>query len=117
MFMALGGRHAYLAAGELDLVVISAIDQFESRLLTRILRFAHTLLAPGGTILVGNLHPRNPTRAFMEHVLDWHAHHREEEEFAAVADAARCGVVRFAASPDGVGWVAAICSANRDTDQ
>ena len=36
----------------------------------------HDARAPGGRVILGNFHPRNETRAFMEHVLDWKLVHR-----------------------------------------
>ncbi len=43
------------------------------------------MLRPGGRLLVGNFHPRNPDRAFMEFWLDWVLYHRTEEEMLELA--------------------------------
>lgn len=39
------------------------------------------LLVPGGTMVVGNFHTRNPTRVYMEYWMDWVLYYRTEEDF------------------------------------
>lgn len=39
-------------------------------------------LAPGGRAVIGNFAPVNPTRSFMELVLDWPLHHRSSEDLS-----------------------------------
>jgi extracellular factor (EF) 3-hydroxypalmitic acid methyl ester biosynthesis protein len=46
----------------------------------------HSLLAPGGTLLVGNYHVANASRFYMEYWLDWSLYYRTEESFLALAD-------------------------------
>lgn len=53
------------------------------------------LLEPGGVLLVGNYHERNPSRLYMEYWLDWCLYHRTEESFLELAEglpAARRGI-------------------------
>ena len=38
------------------------------------------MLRPGGKVILGNFHPRNPTKAMMDHVLDWKLTHRDEAD-------------------------------------
>lgn len=45
----------------------------------------YELLAPGGLLLLGNFHPQNPTRTYMEYWLDWVLFYRNEEEFLELA--------------------------------
>ncbi len=45
----------------------------------------YELLRPGGEILLGNFHPQNPTRTYMEYWLDWVLFYRSEEEFLDLA--------------------------------
>jgi extracellular factor (EF) 3-hydroxypalmitic acid methyl ester biosynthesis protein len=55
----------------------------------------YALLAPGGTLLVGNYHLQNSSRFYMEYWLDWTLYYRTEESFLALTDglpAAQVGV-------------------------
>lgn len=73
-----------------------------------LLNWAHGHLRDGGAVVVTNLDPSNPDRAFMEHILKWPATHRTAESitalFAQSAFAGRplqmqmedAGVTRFA---------------------
>ena len=40
--------------------------------------YAHKVLRPGGELILGNFHPRNPDKALMDHVIDWRLIHRSE---------------------------------------
>ncbi|GEM_PF-2505740 len=65
----------------IDLVYsIGLIDYFEDRHVIRLMNFAHDHLKPGGRLVLGNFHPRNPTRALLDHVLDWKLIHRDEAQ-------------------------------------
>jgi extracellular factor (EF) 3-hydroxypalmitic acid methyl ester biosynthesis protein len=46
----------------------------------------YDLLAPGGVLLVGNYHVRNPSRLYMEYWLDWRLFHRTEASFLELAE-------------------------------
>ena len=58
------------------------------------MNYVHSLLAPGGRIILGNFHPRNVGRAIGESVLDWILIHRTEDDmnrlFAASAFGRSC---------------------------
>lgn len=56
-------------------------DRICQRLLTLFCRWA----VPGGTVMATNVHPDNPTRWIMEHVVDWHIIHRSIEDMRAIA--------------------------------
>lgn len=43
-------------------------------------------LRPGGRLWIGNFHPRNPTRWYMEYIARWHLMHRTEEEVMSFVD-------------------------------
>jgi extracellular factor (EF) 3-hydroxypalmitic acid methyl ester biosynthesis protein len=45
----------------------------------------YELLAPGGVLMVGNFHPQNPNRQYMEYWLDWPLFYRNEEEILDLA--------------------------------
>ena len=100
------GNLVYLATGRttLDLPAqdliysIGLIDYFSDAFVVKLLNAIHGLLAPGGQVILGNFHPRNPTRALMDHVLDWKLIHRDEADmdrlFAASAFGGPCARVR-----------------------
>jgi extracellular factor (EF) 3-hydroxypalmitic acid methyl ester biosynthesis protein len=44
------------------------------------------LLRPGGALVVGNYHARNPSRLYMEYWLDWRLYHRTEATLLELAD-------------------------------
>lgn len=92
----------YLATGrakapfcEQDLVYsIGLIDYFADDFVVKLLDFVHGTLRAGGRVVLGNFHPRNGTRAVMDHVLDWKLIHRTEDDmhrlFRASAFARTC---------------------------
>lgn len=43
-------------------------------------------LAPGGRLWLGNFHPDNPTRWYMEYIAKWHLIHRSEDELMGFTD-------------------------------
>ena len=101
------GNLVYLATGrqqlevaEVDLVYsIGLIDYFNDKFVISMMNFAFEILRPGGRIILGNFHPRNPDKAFMDHVLEWKLIHRDEHAmnnlFEASAFARPCTNIRF----------------------
>ena len=93
------GNLVYLATGrqkldipEQDLVYsIGLIDYFNDKFVIALMNYVYDLLAPGGRIILGNFHPRNTTRALMDHVLDWKLIHRTEEDMNRLYAASRFG--------------------------
>ena len=51
-----------------------------------VLGWLYNRLAPGGSLVVGNFHLRNPSRAFMEYWADWTLWYRNEGELLRLAD-------------------------------
>jgi SAM-dependent methyltransferase len=81
-----------LALQHLDLVYsIGLIDYFEDQFVVALLNYAHSVLAPGGKVVLGNFHPRNEAKAFLDHVLDWRLIHRTEEDMNRLFAASRFG--------------------------
>ncbi|MCC5859309.1 MAG: cyclic nucleotide-binding domain-containing protein [Ectothiorhodospiraceae bacterium] len=78
---------------------IGLIDYFGDELVVRLLDLIHSMLRPGGRVMLGNIHPVNPTRGLMDHVLDWKLIHRTEEEmdqlFERSAFGRPCTAIRF----------------------
>lgn len=56
-------------------------DRICQRLLTLFVRWT----LAGGTVMATNVHPDNPTRWIMEHVVDWHIIHRSIEDMRAIS--------------------------------
>jgi SAM-dependent methyltransferase len=63
---------------------IGVADYLSDRCFVRLLDLSHDLLAPGGSVVIGNFHPRNPNRGFMDHLLEWRLVHRSEEDVHAL---------------------------------
>jgi len=98
------GRRALELAPQ-DLVYsIGLVDYFADDLAVKLLDAIHAMLRPGGRVVLGNFHPRNPTRAFMDHVLDWPLVHRDEAAMHALfrASAFRTGCTRIFYEPLGI---------------
>ncbi|MFH1469488.1 MAG: cyclic nucleotide-binding domain-containing protein [Pseudomonadota bacterium] len=70
---------------------IGLIDYFPDTLVVKLLNFIHDQLAAGGRVILGNFHPDNPTRAMMDHVLDWRLIHRDEAKMNALFRASKFG--------------------------
>ncbi|QSQ23801.1 class I SAM-dependent methyltransferase [Pyxidicoccus parkwayensis] len=66
------------------LVVAGLLDYLKAPVAERFLDLLAPLVAPGGRVLLTNLHAHNPWRAFMEYVGDWRVLHRERAEFQAL---------------------------------
>ena len=82
------GNLIYIAVGREDLKIknqdlvysIGLIDYFEDKFVVTLLNYIHKLLKPGGRVVLGNFHPNNPEKAFMEYVWDWKLIHRSNEQ-------------------------------------
>lgn len=78
----------YLSTGQSKLNIppqdfvysIGLIDYFEDSTVISLINFIHGILKPKGTLIIGNFHPDNPTRVFMDHVLDWKYVYRTPED-------------------------------------
>lgn len=90
VYLALG--RARLDLEPQDLVYsIGLVDYFRDDLVIKLLDYAHSLLRPGGRVILGNFHPDNPTKALMDHVLEWRLIHRDEEDMNRLFAASRFG--------------------------
>jgi len=78
---------------------IGLIDYFSDKFVIKLLDYIHNALVPGGKVILGNFHPRNPDKAIMDHVFDWRLIHRTEDDmnrlFKASAFSTACTRVRF----------------------
>jgi CRP-like cAMP-binding protein/SAM-dependent methyltransferase len=75
------GRHKLADLPPQDLVYsIGLIDYFNDKWVVKLIDYVHSLLRPGGRLILGNFHPANPDKAFMDYVLNWRLIHRTEED-------------------------------------
>ena len=95
-----GGEAApYLGA---DLIYCAGLfDYLTDKVCSRLLQLFHAWAAPGGLVVATNVHPRNRSRYFMEHILDWHLIYRDEPQMAALVPPAG-GDHRVYTEPAGV---------------
>lgn len=72
--------------GRFDVVYsMGLFDYLTPPVAKAVLARLYELLAPGGTLLVGNFHGRNPSRIYMEYWMDWVIYYRDEAEFLELA--------------------------------
>ena len=70
---------------------IGLIDYFRDDFVVKLLDWIYDRLAPGGRVILGNFHPRNPIRALMDHVLEWSLIHRTEEDMNRLFERSKFG--------------------------
>ncbi len=76
----------FQSSQQYDLVWSAGLfDYFEDKTFVRILSRLLLNRKPDGELVIGNFHPRNPTRPFMELFGEWFLHHRTEEELIRLA--------------------------------
>lgn len=63
---------------------VGLIDYFETRHVLKLMDFAESMLKPRGQLLLGNFHPRNSCRDWMDHVVDWKLIHRDEAQMNTI---------------------------------
>jgi extracellular factor (EF) 3-hydroxypalmitic acid methyl ester biosynthesis protein len=74
--------------GEFDFVFSCGLfDYLQHRTAASLAGSLYGNLAKGGSVLIGNMTPANPSRWFMELHLDWYLIYREHEEILAFARA------------------------------
>ena len=79
LFLALGRKKLELTNQDL-VYSVGLIDYFGDDMVMKLLNWIHGILAPGGKVILGNFHPDNPSKALMDHVLEWKLIHRTEED-------------------------------------
>ncbi len=96
--LATGRQELELAQQDL-IYAMNFIDYLSDELAIALINWTYDKLRPGGRVILGNFHPRNPTRGFMDQVLDWHLTHRDEAEmnrlFASSKFARPCSRIFF----------------------
>lgn len=74
------GRSKTTVAPQDLIYSIGLIDYLNDKLVNKVLAYAYENLVPGGRVILGNFHPRNPAKEFMDYVLEWNLIHRTEED-------------------------------------
>ncbi|MBF0467097.1 MAG: class I SAM-dependent methyltransferase family protein [Nitrospirae bacterium] len=59
---------------------IGLIDYFNDSFVVRLFNMIYGYLKPGGKIMIGNFHPRNTSRGYMDYILEWKLIYRTEED-------------------------------------
>jgi extracellular factor (EF) 3-hydroxypalmitic acid methyl ester biosynthesis protein len=77
--LAVGKAKAEIANQDL-VYSIGLTDYFGDELVVRLMDLIYTMLRPGGRVILGNVHTRNPSKGLMDHVLDWPLIHRTEDD-------------------------------------
>jgi len=69
-----------------DLVYCAGLfDYLSDRICTRLLDLFLRWTRPGGFLVATNVHPRNPVRYFIEHLLEWHLIYRDNAQLLSLA--------------------------------
>lgn len=99
-----GRSGAQGAARSFDVVYCAGLfDYLSDRICRRLIEIFYELVAPGGLLIATNVHVRNPSRQWMESVMDWHLVYRDEKNFLGLAPAAAPdGAAVIRAEPTGV---------------
>jgi extracellular factor (EF) 3-hydroxypalmitic acid methyl ester biosynthesis protein len=72
--------------GTYDFVYCAGLfDYLSDRICRRLLEVFYDLLAPGGLLVATNVDSSNPSRVWMEYVVDWHLVYRNQEQFTKIA--------------------------------
>lgn len=72
-----GGYHLVYAAGLFDYLADSVCEKLVATF--------YDMLLPGGLLFVTNVHTENPSRPWMELVVDWHLLHRDRAQMLRLA--------------------------------
>jgi hypothetical protein len=82
----LRGSSVFAGHGQFDLIYSCGLfDYLQLLTAVSLYRSLYSLVAPGGTLYVGNMVPQNPCRWFMELHLDWFLVYRERPEMLELA--------------------------------
>jgi|SRR5581483_3965055 len=88
IYLATGRQELHLAPQDL-IYSMSLVDHLSDEMATTLINWIYDRLRPGGRVILGNFHPRNPSRGLMDHVLDWHLTHRDEADMSRLFQASK----------------------------
>lgn len=79
-------KGAGFEVGSYDMVYCAGLfDYLSDRICRRLLEVFYDLLAPGGLLVATNVDASNPSRLWMEYVVEWHLVYRNKEQFLKLA--------------------------------
>jgi extracellular factor (EF) 3-hydroxypalmitic acid methyl ester biosynthesis protein len=74
------------AVAKYDLVYCAGLfDYLTDQVCKRLTTYMYDVLAPGGMLIATNVRSENPSRIWMDYVLDWHLIYRSVDQFTRVA--------------------------------
>ncbi len=77
-----------------DLVYCAGLfDYLSDKICARMLELFYRWTEPGGLVISTNVHPRNPVRFFLEHLLEWNLVYRDNEQMLKLQPAGSQSVV------------------------
>ena len=98
VYVALGRKGLDLPPQDL-IYSIGLMDNFEDPLVVKLINAIHGMLKPGGRLILGSFHQKNPDKALMDWVMDWKLIHRDEKQidqlFERSGFARPCSKVQF----------------------
>lgn len=78
-----------------DLIYCAGLfDYLQDRVCKRVIELFYRQVDAGGLVVVTNVHPRNPNRYNMEHILEWHLVYRDEQAMQRLTPAGEAGHTR-----------------------
>jgi hypothetical protein len=63
---------------------VGLTDYLQDAFVVDLINWSYDHLSPGGTLIIGNVVPSNPDKAYMDHILEWELIHRTPEELCAL---------------------------------
>ncbi|QIF01569.1 class I SAM-dependent methyltransferase [Roseimicrobium sp. ORNL1] len=79
-------KGAGFEVGGYDFVYCAGLfDYLSDRICRRLLEVFYDLLAPGGLLVATNVDTSNPSRLWMEYVVEWHLVYRNKQQFLRLA--------------------------------
>jgi Arc/MetJ family transcription regulator len=83
---------------------VGLTDYLEDAIVVQLINWAFDHLLRGGTLILGNVVPSNPDKAYMDHILEWPLIHRSADDLRALFERSRFRMtpVTLRAEPAGV---------------
>jgi extracellular factor (EF) 3-hydroxypalmitic acid methyl ester biosynthesis protein len=70
---------------------VGLTDYLQDAFVVDLINWSYEHLLPDGTLIIGNVVPTNPDRAYMDHILEWTLIHRTAEELCELFARSRFG--------------------------
>jgi extracellular factor (EF) 3-hydroxypalmitic acid methyl ester biosynthesis protein len=79
------GRKDTASGATYDFVYCAGLfDYLSDKICARLLDLFYRWTEPGGLVVSTNVHPKNPVRFFLEHLLEWNLIYRDQEQMMAI---------------------------------